>query len=251
MSTSSGSIVNLFSKSKRSSRSIEQQKLSLKAGSGIDRDIHANLISPRQILIVRQEDLLELAINPGELSENVVIAGVDADRFTPGAMLNFDSGAAIRLTFHCEPCKRVAHLVKSLKSIEKKRGILGVVINDGSLTSGDRFELQPNVFPALSDIPYERFLDFLTKISIGKVVTYKQIITGIGVSDGYFRAIPKYLQKALTDGYPVHRILNSEGALITHIPQQREQLEAEGIRVVGSFVSLADYGWNDPTIYLT
>lgn len=251
MSNSSGSIVNLFSKSKRSSSSIEQQKLSLTVGSGIDRDIHANSISPRQILIVRQEDLLELAINPGELSENMVIYGVDADRFIPGAMLKFDTGAAIRLTFHCEPCKRVAHLVKSLKSIEKKRGILGVVINDGLLTSGDRFELQPDVFPALSDLPYERFLDLLTKIPTGQVVTYKQLIIGIGVSDGYFRAIPKYLQKALAEGYPVHRVLNSEGALTTHILHQREQLEAEGVRVVGSFVSLVDYGWNDPTIYLT
>jgi MOSC domain-containing protein YiiM len=250
MSTSSGSIVNLFIKSKRSSITIEQQKLNLKVGSGIDRDIHAHAISPRQILIVRQEDLQELSINPGELSENVVISGVDSDRFTPGAMLKFDCGAAIRLTFHCEPCKRVAHLVESLKTIEKKRGILGVVITDGSLTTGDRFELQPNVFPALSDLPYERFLDLLTKIPAGKVVTYKQIIIGIGVSDGYFRAIPKYLQKALNDGYPVHRVLNSEGALTTHIPHQRERLEAEGIPAIGSFISLADYGWNDPTIYL-
>ncbi len=229
----------------------EQQQLNLQAGSGIDRDIHASPISPRQLLIVRQEDLVEFAINPGELSENVVIAGVDADRFTPGAILKFDRGAAIRLTFHCEPCKRVAHLVKSLKLIDKKRGILGVVIHDGTLTSGDRFELQPNVFPALSDLPSERFLDFLTKIPIGKVVTYRQIIIGIGVSDGYFCAIPKYLQKALIGGYPVHRVLNSEGALITHLPHQQERLEAEGVRVVESFVSLADYGWNDPTIYLT
>jgi MOSC domain-containing protein YiiM len=193
MSNSSGSIVNLFIKLKRSSRMTEEQELRLKAGAGIDRDIHANSISPRQILIVRQEDLQDLSINPGELSENMVISGVDGDRFTPGAMLKFDRGAAIRLTFHCEPCKRVAHLVKSLKQIETKRGILGVVINDGVLTSGDRFELQPHVFPALSDLPYERFLNFLTKIPMGKVVTYKQIIIGIGVSDGYFRAIPKYL----------------------------------------------------------
>jgi alkylated DNA nucleotide flippase Atl1 len=251
MSTSPGSIVNLFIKSQRNSSPIEHQKLSLKAGFGIDRDIHANGISPRQILIVRQEDLQDLSINPGELSENMVISGVDFDRFTPGSMLKFASGAAIRLTFHCEPCKRVAHLVESLKQIENKRGILGVVINDGLLISGDLFEIQPQIFPALSDIPYERFLEFLTKIPMGKVITYKQIITGIGVSDGYFRAIPKYLQKALTDGYPVHRVLNSEGALTPHIPYQREQLEAEGIRVIGSFVSLADYAWNDPTIYLT
>jgi MOSC domain-containing protein YiiM len=156
MSTSFGSIVNLFSKSQRSSNMTEQQKLNLQAGAGIEQDIHANAISPRQILIVRQADLQELSITPGELSENVVISGVDSDRFIPGSMLKFKSGAAIRLTFHCEPCKRVAHLVESLKQIEKKRGILGVVIADGLLTSGDRFELQPDVFDIQTDNYWHR-----------------------------------------------------------------------------------------------
>jgi MOSC domain-containing protein YiiM len=61
-------------------------------------------------------------IDSSNLSENVVISGVDFDRFTLGAMLKFASGAAICLTFHCEPCKQFAHLVKSLKTIEKSAG---------------------------------------------------------------------------------------------------------------------------------
>jgi MOSC domain-containing protein YiiM len=104
----------------------ERSELRIIAGYGIDRDIHAHPISPRQVLVVRQEDLVKLAIDPGELSENIVISGANLDRFAPGSMLEFPSGAAIRLTFHCEPCKKgVAHLVESLKSIESKRGILG------------------------------------------------------------------------------------------------------------------------------
>ena len=226
-----------------------RSQLSLKNGYGIDRDIHKSPISPRQVLVVHQEDLVKLAIESRELSENIVISGANLDRFLPGSMLKFPSGAAIRLTFHCEPCKRVAHLVESLKSIEKKRGILGVVIADGLIKSGDRFEIEPNVFPALSDVPYERFLEFLTKIPVGKVVTYKQVIVGIGVSQGYFRALPKYLQKALIDGYPAHRVLDSQGYLTAHIPDQRERLEAEGVEVIDSCVELDDYRWNDPTIY--
>jgi alkylated DNA nucleotide flippase Atl1 len=263
MTDYSGCIVNLFLKSKRGSVMTERSQLRIVAGYGIDRDIHAHSISPRQVLVVRQEDLVQLDIDPGELSENIVISGANLDRFAPGSVLKFPSGAAIRLTFHCEPCKRVAHLVKSLKSIESKRGILGVAIADGVVTSGDRVEIQPEVFPALSDVPYERFLEFLTKIPVGKVVTYQQVIIGIGVSAGYFRAMPKYLQTALKEGYPVHRVLNSQGYLTAHITNQRERLEAEGVRVIdrstrddkqvpsGSFVALDDYLWSDPTIYLT
>lgn len=39
------------------------------------------------------------------------------------------------------------------------------------------------MFPALPENPYERFLELLTKIPSGKVVTYKQIIQAIGVDN--------------------------------------------------------------------
>ncbi|WP_265271172.1 MOSC domain-containing protein [Nostoc sp. KVJ3] len=81
----------------------------------------------RQVLIVMDEDILNLSIQPGDLRENIVVTGIGFDNFIPGSLLTFESGAAIRLTFHCEPCKRIAHLVESLKSIQGKRGILGVV----------------------------------------------------------------------------------------------------------------------------
>jgi MOSC domain-containing protein YiiM len=250
MTNHSGSIERLFLKSRRGEMMTEQAELSLTAGSGIDRDIHANPISPRQVLVVRQEDLVERQIAPGALGENIVIAGANVDGFSPGSVIKFDRGVAIRLTFYCEPCKQIAHLVTSLKSIAKQRGILGVVITGGSIATGDRLEIQPKIFPALSDVPYERFLNFLTKIPAGKVVTYRQIIDGIGVSSGYFRALPKYLEKALAAGYPVHRILDSHGTLISHVPHQRELLAAEGVLEIDSCGSLQGYLWEAPGIYV-
>ncbi|MBW4454045.1 MAG: MGMT family protein [Nostoc indistinguendum CM1-VF10] len=254
------SIMHLFTKVKPGSAMVELKTLNLKVGHGIEGDINADPISPRQVLIVRYEDILDLSIKPGELRENIVVAGIEFENFIPGSLLNFESGAAIRLTFYCEPCKQIAHLVKSLKSIQGKRGILGVVIKSGQIQVDSNFQVQANKFPALSENPYKRFLNFIIKIPNGKVVTYKQIIKGIGVDNSYLRAIPTYLKKTSAADYPVHRILDSKGYLITYVNNQKNKLETEGIKVFlegnllsntnKSFVDTKDYLWEDNTMYL-
>ncbi len=260
MSEMYGEITNLFIKPKSGSAMAERDQIAIAVGFGIDGDVNTNPISPRQILVVRQEDLQSLAINPSELRENMVVSGIDSRLFTSGTVLKTIDGAMIRLTFHCEPCKRIAHLVDSLKYIEGRRGMLGVAIANGVLKVSDRIYIQPDVFPPLSEIPYERFLDFIAKIPVGRVVTYRQIISGIGVLDGHFRALPNYLKKAAIAGYPVHRILDSKGYLTAHVEAQRERLEAEGVMVSDDlslssdrhkpYVSLESYLWEDSTIYL-
>lgn len=250
-------IANLFVKLESKSPSTATAVLNLKASDGIERDIHANPLSPRQILVVRQEDLADLAIEPGALGENIVIAGTAIDCFKPGSLLQFDTGAAIRLTFYCEPCKKISHLVKSLQSIHQRRGILGVAIANGRLAVGDRCELQADAFPALSEIPYERFIDFVARVPVGKVVTYQHIITGIGVSTGYFRALPGYLRKASARA-PLHRVVDTAGNLTPHVPLQHQRLAAEGVPIIArslqtgaghSFVPASHY-WSAPVLYL-
>ncbi|OUL30168.1 hypothetical protein BV378_04770 [Nostoc sp. RF31YmG] len=260
MLSETGSILYLFTKLERALRMKESTKINLKSGHGIEEDINANPISPRQILIVRYEDIIELAIPPGELRENIIIQGVKAENFQPGSLINFETGAAVRLTFYCEPCKRIKHLVKSLASIQAKRGILGVVIKSGQVQVGSNFQITPHQFPALSEKPYERFLELLLKLPSGKVVTYKQILQTIGVDHSYMRAIPTYIKKTSALDYPIHRILDSQGNLISHVPEQKNKLEAEGIKVLCEtgllpkqnkcFVALKNYLWKDQTIYL-
>lgn len=254
------SIMHLFSKVKPGSAMVELNTLNLKVSHGIEGDINANPISPRQVLIVRYEDISDLSIQPGELRENIVVQGLEVDRFIPGSLLTFESGAAIRLTFHCEPCKRIAHLVESLKSIQEKRGILGVVIKSGQIQVGSNFQVEAHKFPALSENPYKRFLNFIIKIPSGKVVTYKQIIKAIGVDNSYLRAIPIYLKKTSAADYPLHRILDSKGYLITYVSQQKNKLEIEGVQVSSeadllknlnrNFVKIKDYLWEDNTLHL-
>ncbi len=252
--------MHLFTKVKSGSAMVELKTLNLKVGHGIEGDINADPISPRQVLIVRYEDILDLSIKPGELRENIVVAGIEFENFIPGSLLTFESGAAIRLTFYCEPCKQIANLVKSLKSIQGKRGILGVVIKSGQIQVNSNFQVQANKFPALSENPYKRFLNFIIKIPNGKVVTYKQIIKGIGVDNSYLRAMPTYLKKTSATDYPVHRILDSKGYLITYVNNQENRLETEGIKVFPeenllsntnrTFVDIKNYLWEDSTIYL-
>lgn len=254
------SMTHLFTKVKPGSAMVELKTLNLKLGHGIEEDINANPISPRQVLIVRYEDILDLSIQPGELRENIVVTGIGFDEFMPGSLLNFESGAAIHLTFYCEPCKRIAHLVEPFKSIKGKRGILGVVTKSGQIQVGSKFQVQAHKFPALSENPYERFLDFIIKIPSGKVVTYKQIIKAIGVDNSYLRAIPIYLKKTSATDYPVHRILDSKGYLINYVNQQKHKLEAEGVKVLveanivkklnKNFVDIKNYSWEDGNIYL-
>jgi alkylated DNA nucleotide flippase Atl1 len=254
------SITHLFTKVKPGSAMVELKTLNLKVGHGIEEDINADPISPRQVLIVRYEDILDRAIQPGELRENIVVTGIEFDNFTPGSLLNFESGAAIRLTFHCEPCKRIAHLVESLKSIKGKRGILGVVTKSGQIQVSSKLQIQAHKFPALPENPYGRFLNFITKIPSSKVVTYKQIIKGMGVDNSYLRAIPTYIKKTSAADYPVHRILDSKGYLINYVKQQKNKLQIEGVKVLSEadlvinlnkdFVDVKNYSWEDHNIYL-
>ncbi|BAZ49631.1 hypothetical protein NIES4103_22430 [Nostoc sp. NIES-4103] len=260
MSSEYGSILHLFTKQKQGVGMVECERINLKEGFGIEGDINANPLSPRQVLVIRYEDIVELKIKPGELRENIAIAGIQTENFIPGSLLTFESGAAIRLTFHCEPCKRIAHLVESLKSIQGKRGILGVVLKSGTLEIGGKVQIQTHIFPALPENPYERFLEFLTKIPSGKVVTYKQIIQAIGVDNSYIRAIPTYIKKAAAIEYPIHRILDSQGNLIKYTCNQKNKLEAEGIQVLSEtdlankinryFVNFQNYVWENTSIYL-
>ncbi|MFQ4144344.1 MGMT family protein [Chlorogloeopsis sp. ULAP02] len=260
MSDKYGSVLHLFTKLKQGDAMVELTHLNLQVGHGIQGDINANPISPRQVLIIRHEDILEFSIEPGELRENIVITGIQPEKFVPGSLITFESGAAIRLTFYCEPCKRIAYLVESLKSIQYKRGILGVVIASGKIQTGSKFQIQTNQFPVLSENPYGRFLDFIIKVSNGKVVTYKEIIKGIGVGNSYMRAIPMYIKKTSVPNYPTHRILDSQGNLLTYIPEQKNKLELEGIKVLCKidlsrnpnkyYVDIKEYLWEGTTLYL-
>jgi alkylated DNA nucleotide flippase Atl1 len=229
-------------------------RLRLITGYGIEGDENANASSPRQVLLTRAEDNAAFHIPLGQLRENIVVGNLPSASFVPGAALRIGDQVQLRLTFHCEPCKRIGHLVRSLKELQGRRGILAVVLHGGVVTVGAPVHSEPDAYPALPPEPYARFLEYLQQVPTGRVVNYRQLLIGMGVADSYVRAIPGYIQKA-RDVFPVHRIVDSQGFLIpNHVPGQLSRLRSEGVEVrqeadlfdlhVADSVDLAVYGWS-------
>lgn len=246
------SVAHLFVKQEHKKPMSEISKLDLFQDYGIKGDVNSKYFSPRQVLIVDKADIDKYSILPGELRENLVLEIENKADFKPGAKLSFPNGGVIRLTFYCEPCKRLLYLVDSLKNLDQKRGILGVIVQSGIIARNDQVKIEPNYFPALSDVPYERFLALLQKIPHGKVITYKQIINSIGVDRSYYRVLPTYLKK-VPDKYPKHRVVDSQGRIISHILQQREHLSNEEIKISSlnnqHLVALSEHEWQNPHMY--
>lgn len=211
----------------------EVRQVSAISGYGLVGDINADSRSPRQILLTRYEDLEIFKLSPGDLRENIVLQGLPEKEFVPGTVVTLGE-VKIRLTFHCEPCKRIAQFIKPSEIIGK-RGVLGVVLSSGLLKQNMEAHVTLNAFKPLSEIPFERFLNFIEQVPEGKVVTYKDVIIAIGVSHGYIRAIPNYIIKAARLGYPVHRIVNSEGRLIPEYTQSVESFNSRGDTSQNSF----------------
>ncbi|MEO3405880.1 MGMT family protein [Mucilaginibacter sp. CAU 1740] len=256
-------ITNLFFKAVKGAPMVASRNLELRKGYGIVNDVNACPISPRQILLTRQEDLDELSIRYGGLRENLIIAGCPSALFVPGAMVSIGT-ALIRLTFYCEPCKRIADAVPSMNAVLNRRGILGVVLNSGQIHVGEELEIEPGKYPPVSETPYERFLLFVRQIPPSRVVNYKMICQGMGVAESYIRAIPKYIEKAsyLDDAIPIHRIVDSAGGLLTdYIPEQENLLRSEGIIIIDDLqlfeskstkrTDLARFQWGEDPLFLS
>lgn len=211
------------------------------AGHGIQGDVHAHGLSPRQVLVTLASELRELRIAPGALGENIVMSCERPELFRPGSAIVGTSGVEIRLTMYCEPCKRIAHVAHKLSGLLHRRGVLGVVEAGGELKEGDAVELIADRYPPLPESSYQRLLDFLPTIPPGRVVRYGDVALAIGVADGFVRAIPGYLKRA-APSLPRHRIVNARGELLPYIPDQAGKLRAEGV-TAGASVDLARYLW--------
>ncbi len=103
----------------------------------------------RQVLIAARSVLADCGLKPGDLRENVVVDFDDLYDLPSGTVVRIGT-ALIRLTFHCEPCKKILKLIE-FERIEHKRGVLGCFLNEGTIAVGDRFSITERRF---EPIPY-------------------------------------------------------------------------------------------------
>ncbi len=190
---SSGTVTHLYRKTQRGKPPIalgSAAALACVAGSGIDGDVHANPLSPRQILITLHTELNALQIAPGALYENIVLSLSSPEHFRPGSALITSGGVDIRLTMFCEPCERIRSVAPDLKKMIGHRGVLGVIVKGGLIHHDDAIQVVPNKYTALPESVNQRFVDFIASVPRGRVVRYADIAIGMGVADSFVRALP-------------------------------------------------------------
>jgi len=225
-----------------------QPRLLLQRGYGIDGDANAKAGSPRQVLLAGQPSLDRFGLTAGDLQENILL-DLEIEALASGMVVQLGDSAQIRLMELCIPCAALDHLQPGLsRRIRGKRGLLGMVIQDGEVRVGDRLSILPQSFPALPDSNRGKFEAFVARIPPGTVVRMPDLLLAMGVASSYARAVPALIKKA-PPHLPVHRLLTTDGHLFSrHIPHQADQLIAEGIAIQEGRVT-PDYAWNPQHFY--
>ena len=108
----------------------------------------------RHVLIVPRSTLVDFGLQLGDLRENIVVddTGIGDIHDLPSGTVLGINGVLIRLTVHCEPCGRLAHVLANPKSVEHKRGYLGTFLTGGELHIGDPIRVRGKQYEA---VPYD------------------------------------------------------------------------------------------------
>ena len=109
-------------------------------GQGLEGDRHLRTDgrrSNRQVLIMDSETLRHFDLLPGQVRENVTVAGLDFSSISAGDKVSLGGDVILEITGDCEPCARMDELRPGLKDeIDGKRGLLAFVEKGGVVSVG-------------------------------------------------------------------------------------------------------------------
>lgn len=145
----------------------------------------------RQVLITSRSVTAELGLNPGDLRENIVVDCDELYDLSSGAVVKIGQ-ALVRLTFHCEPCRKILNLIE-FDRVLHRRGVFGSFLNNASIVLGDEFAVTEQRF---EEIPYpinERIRWFLKKHGVRGAALDLVHTLGLPASSG--RSMPRLVAK--------------------------------------------------------
>lgn len=145
----------------------------------------------RQVLILNTKTVDQFSLRHGDLRENVLIQCDSLYDFPSGTELLLGT-LRVRLTFHCEPCKKIASAVTPCR-IMHRRGYLGSILNSGEVNVGDSVKYIGKLFDEIPYSPIERVRWYLDKHD-GKVAA-RDLVSAIALRNSYCRTIPRFLKK--------------------------------------------------------
>jgi MOSC domain-containing protein YiiM len=151
------------------------EEIVLVEGWGIEGDAHAGITvqhrsrvardpsqpNLRQVHLIHAELFETLAaagfnVDPGQLGENITTRGIDLLGLPTGTLLHLGDHAIVRVTGLRNPCQQINDFEPGLLrevlgraddgSIERRGGVMAVVIEGGSIRAGDSISVeQPRV----------------------------------------------------------------------------------------------------------
>src|SRR5437764_1304732 len=165
------------------------------AGAGLAQDVHADPLSPRQVLLAGSGVYTVLALPPHALRDNLLL-DLDTAQLRSGTVLQIGAEVRLRLMFQCEACGQLDRQRPGLaRELGPRRGILARVLAGGPLRVGDPVR---DLGPQLASWPDDwtlRVRRVLDAVPPGMVLTYAQLARLAGVQSSYCRALPSMLRK--------------------------------------------------------
>jgi hypothetical protein len=190
---------------------VSAGSLRLIAGVGISDDVHADALSPRQLLLASSAVYDDFDLPPHALRENLLL-DLDTACLGSGTVLQVGGQVRLRMMFQCEACGQLDRVAPRLaQRIGNRRGVLARVLRGGMIHTGDPVRALGVLEPAWSDDWRERVQRVLDALPAGWVIEYRHLARLAGIQSSYCRAFPRLLAR-LGDRYaakavPAHSAL--------------------------------------------
>lgn len=165
------------------------------AGRGLDGDVHADAVSPRQLLLASEATYRSFDLPAHALRENMLV-DIDTASLSSGTVLQLGDQVRLRLMFQCEACGQLDLTRRGLAAaLGNRRGMLARVIEGGTIRTGDPILQLDECMPPWSDDWRERVMMVLDAVPNGAVVDYARLARLAGIQSSYCRAFPRLLAR--------------------------------------------------------
>ncbi|MFC5460696.1 MOSC domain-containing protein [Massilia niabensis] len=188
-----GSVQALAVRPLGTSAPIPVEQVQALAGTGLQGDMHAHALSPRQLLFASSHVYASLALPPHALRENLLV-DIDTSRLASGTVLQVGSKATIRLMFQCEACGGLDTQRPGLsRAIGASRGMLARVLCGGRIGRGDTIRALDSGMPPWPEDWRARVALVLDAVPPGSAIEYRQLARLAGIQSSYCRAFPRVI----------------------------------------------------------
>jgi MOSC domain-containing protein YiiM len=137
-----GEVAHLFLARQRGGAMQEVASVDALADQGFRGCIHGRPGSRRQVLLIDEETLAALGLEPGAVRENVTTRRIQIMGLAAGRRIRI-GGALLEATIPCTPCHRMDEIRMGLQEqLRGRRGMLFRVVAGGPIRLGDAIRIE-------------------------------------------------------------------------------------------------------------